>query len=627
MALTNRRPAVPLLQYMGVMSAAFLVSLIAGWSGPAPGINGYAYDWLFRVQPPKPWAPTSALLAIDEISLGEYGGMRHIRRPLADAISLAADAKPTTLAIDLILSDTSTEVEDAALETALTRTPNLVLASDLLPGGETWEDPLPRFAKHAAAIGHVHADPDPVSRVLPLYKAAGHQRRWAIALEALRLSKHVARIEESPDDLRIGSTVVPIVRDHDPSIRIRYLPPLEDGSQPIPQISVSQLLHDPALAKRFAGKAVFVGVTALSAARDRLMTPYNQTMSGLAIHAQAYETLSHGEFLIPASNLAVLGICFLLAVMAGVIFYLLPGWRAYLMAPLVLATAHAIPHVAFANGILVPYVEPIMTAWLTVVTAAAWVYFAVRRQLRKSEADKARYQHAIHLVTHEMRSPLTAIQGSSELMGRYNLTDDKRKQMAQMINSESKRLARMIQTFLDIERLTEGQMDFRVEPFELQFLIDICMQRAMPLAERKQIAMRLEGVDPATLEGDRELMEYAVYNLLTNAIKYSPAGTMVTVRGTREGGTLRISVADQGIGMDEKELRNIFRKFYRTKKAETSGEVGTGIGLSLVEQIVAHHGGKVEVTSTPGKGSCFTIVLPRGITGSAVPASTLVPSN
>jgi two-component system phosphate regulon sensor histidine kinase PhoR len=70
--------------------------------------------------------------------------------------------------------------------------------------------------------------------------------------------------------------------------------------------------------------------------------------------------------------------------------------------------------------------------------------------------------------------------------------------------------------------------------------------------------------------------------------------------------------------MDEKELHNIFQKFYRTRKAETSGESGTGIGLSIVEQIVTHHGGRMEVTSTPGKGSCFTMVIP------AVPASRLV---
>ena len=85
------------------------------------------------------------------------------------------------------------------------------------------------------------------------------------------------------------------------------------------------------------------------------------------------------------------------------------------------------------------------------------------------------------------------------------------------------------------------------------------------------------------------------------------------------GANLRIAVADQGIGMDKNEVKNIFRKFYRTEKAQKSGEAGTGIGLSIVEQIVAHHGGKIEVVSTPGKGSVFTIVTPVAPVGATTP--------
>ena len=133
------------------------------------------------------------------------------------------------------------------------------------------------------------------------------------------------------------------------------------------------------------------------------------------------------------------------------------------------------------------------------------------------------------------------------------------------------------------------------------------MARARPLAERKNIRIVAEALD-GILEGDRELMEYAVYNLLTNAVKYSPPGYPSHGRaaGIGSGTQLRLSVQDQGIGMDAKELRQIFQKFYRTKRAEASGEAGTGIGLSIVEQIVQHHGGKMEVTSQPGQGSCFT---------------------
>ncbi len=127
-----------------------------------------------------------------------------------------------------------------------------------------------------------------------------------------------------------------------------------------------------------------------------------------------------------------------------------------------------------------------------------------------------------------------------------------------------------------------------------------------------------------TLTGDRELLEYALYNLMTNAIKYSPAGTEVHISSELHHGDLRISVRDQGIGMDSKELKSIFKKFYRTKRAEASGEVGTGIGLSIVEQIVTHHGGRVDVTSEPGKGSCFTIILRAVI---SAPISTAASQN
>jgi len=185
-----------------------------------------------------------------------------------------------------------------------------------------------------------------------------------------------------------------------------------------------------------------------------------------------------------------------------------------------------------------------------------------------------------------------------------------------MINSESKRLARIISTFLDVERLADGQLELKQEPLAAADLVETCMGRARPLAERKHITMSLDSAVEGTLLGDRELLEYALYNLLTNAIKYSPADTEVHVYSELRDGELRLAVRDQGIGMDAKEIKSIFQKFYRTKRAEASGEVGTGIGLSIVEQIVFRHGGRIEVTSTPAKGSCFTMIMKAHVTAS-----------
>jgi two-component system phosphate regulon sensor histidine kinase PhoR len=139
----------------------------------------------------------------------------------------------------------------------------------------------------------------------------------------------------------------------------------------------------------------------------------------------------------------------------------------------------------------------------------------------------------------------------------------------------------------------------------------VCVERVQLVAARKNIQVTSSEIAPElTITGDRELMEYACYNLLTNAVKYSPQNTEVTVSAAKNEAQIRISVQDQGIGMDQKEVKQIFQKFYRTKKAEESGEVGSGIGLSIVQQIVEQHGGRIDVVSQPGKGSCFTLIVP-----------------
>jgi len=277
----------------------------------------------------------------------------------------------------------------------------------------------------------------------------------------------------------------------------------------------------------------------------------------------------------------------------------------------VLVAAVTAPYIFFTHRRVFPFAMPATAATLGIASGAAWQALIVRRDLRRAEAERARYQQAMHFVTHEMRTPLSAIQGSSELISRFALNEEKRQQMAQLINSESKRLARMVEIFLNVERLSAGQMELKHEEIPLKDMVQVCIERTRPLAERKHIGLKLEPIngDPL-LCGDRELMEYACYNLLTNAVKYSPQRTHVTVSGRKENGHVLLAVKDQGIGMDSREVKKVFQKFYRTRKAEESGEAGTGIGLSIVQQIVEQHGGRIEVVSQPGIGSCFTLVLP-----------------
>jgi signal transduction histidine kinase len=610
------------LRYIGLLAGVFAV---AWWASVDFGaqIDNNSYDEMFRRNQPRPWTPESVVLAIDEETLeATPGGMAHIRGALAKALRVVDAASPKAVVVDLILTDQRDPAEDQALAESFRMTPNLVLSSMMLK--DRWERVSPEFARSAAAIGHVSAQPDEndsVTRVLPLDKHIGHEQRWAIALEAFRLT-HGGSIIESPEDLRVGSTVIPFKRtpDNGRLMRIRYVP------SGVPSVSLRTVLEDRSMPSDFAGKVVFVGVTAPSEG-DRLYTPYSSgyTTTGIEIHANAFETMAQGLFFTDAPEWWILLFGIALAAAAGLSFAWLPGWKAYAAGVAVLLVGWLTPYVFFTHRIVFSWATSAGPVTACAIAAAAWQHLVARRKLVRAETDRSRYQQAMHFVTHEMRTPLSAIQGSSELISRYALTEEKRKQIADLINSESKRLARMIEVFLNVERLSAGEMELKREDIPIKQLVETCLQRARPLADRKHIGVTLQAIgDDLHVTGDRELMEYACYNLLTNAVKYSPQHTEVTVSGWKDGDRIRIAVRDQGIGMDQKEIKKIFQKFYRTKKAEESGEAGTGIGLSIVQQIVEQHGGVIEVASKPGAGSCFTLVLPAAIgrsVGAALPTA------
>lgn len=610
-----KRRLTPGLAYSLLAAGAAVVSLLVSWTALAAQFDNNVYDFIFRVRPTTRAGAGAVLVAFDEISMRRHGGIRGLRSALTQALDQMRQAPPRVVAVDLTLTDPGDPAEDAALARAFQATPGLALGCEMQPGANGgcsgWQDPVEPF-RAAAALGHVHAlagPQDEINRRVTLERVCGRTRRWALSLEALRLWKGAPFVESSPGDVTVGGLTIDSRWDEGRPLWVRY----RDAAA-IERMSIGDVIDGHGL-KRLRGKAVFIGVTAQSAVKDRLFTPLSGglPMPGVEIHLQAFETMATGDFLYELGPLAPLLLALAIAAVAAVTFTFLRGWGAVAASVALLAAAHAAPYVFFTRGLILDAFAPVAASWLAVLGCASYQYFYVRRRLVASEAATARYQQAFHFVAHEMRTPLTAIQGSSELMTRYNLPELKRKELGQMINSESKRLAKMITTFLDVEKLEAGQLELRRAAFPLQELVDTCYQRAMPLAERKQIRITSDVPDDLTVLADRELLEYAIYNLMTNAVKYSAPETDVLVSAAMAHGRVAIAVRDHGMGMDAAEVKNLFRKFYRTRKAEQSGEVGTGIGLSIVQQIVVLHGGQVEVESSPGQGSTFTVVLPATI--------------
>ena len=140
--MRKRWPAKRILGYVGVLTACFVVGVVAGWTPIASRIDDYAVDWMFNLSPPVASAkPAALILAIDDESFNDMGGVRHYRTMLASGLELLAPAHPKLVAIDFILEDAGDPAEDARLARAMAATPNLILAADLV--SEKWEDPLP----------------------------------------------------------------------------------------------------------------------------------------------------------------------------------------------------------------------------------------------------------------------------------------------------------------------------------------------------------------------------------------------------------------------------------------------------------------------------------------------------
>ena len=217
----------------------------------------------------------------------------------------------------------------------------------------------------------------------------------------------------------------------------------------------------------------------------------------------------------------------------------------------------------------------------------------------------------VALVSHEMRTPLTAIQGMSELLASYDMEPARLKEMSGAINSEAKRLTRMITDYLDIARLESGATVLRPTPLRVETLVERTLLLLDPIASGRGIRLIRQFGDIDPILADLDLLSRAVSNLVSNAIKYSPSGTPVVVSTREDPSTAVIEVADHGYGIPGGHLERIFEKFYRVPRIEDADTPGTGLGLALVREIAELHGGTVRVSSQPSAGSTFTLSIPR----------------
>ncbi len=234
------------------------------------------------------------------------------------------------------------------------------------------------------------------------------------------------------------------------------------------------------------------------------------------------------------------------------------------------------------------------------------------------EAIKARDQF-LSIASHELRTPLTAMRGNAQLIQRRvertGQFSEKDREALGLIVKQTDRLNRMIGSLLDLSRIQTGQLSLDQGPVDLCALTQRIVEEMRTTNQGHDLELDCPD-HPLIVEGDELRLEQVLLNLLQNAVKYDPGDSPIKLTVGQRDGRVCVSVADQGIGIPEAEQARLFERFYRVANANSLHVGGMGIGLFVVREIVALHGGEVSVTSKENQGSTFTVCLPLEGSGS-----------
>ena len=212
-------------------------------------------------------------------------------------------------------------------------------------------------------------------------------------------------------------------------------------------------------------------------------------------------------------------------------------------------------------------------------------------------------------IAHDLRSPITRIRGVAEMTLTSGKSMGEYESMAANTIEECDRLLEMIETMLAISELEAGAGDLAIEEVDMAGVVEDACDLFQPLAEDKDLTIVTEVITDSFVRGDTQKLQRLVANLLDNAIKYTESEGTIKVSLDGDASKVLLSVEDTGNGISGDDLANIFERFYRCDPSRS--EAGVGLGLSLVMAIARSHGGEVAVTSYPGKGSTFSVSLPR----------------
>lgn len=376
---------------------------------------------------------------------------------------------------------------------------------------------------------------------------------------------------------------------------------------------------------RFKDKIIIIGRDTRSDTKDYLMTPYSRdvlAMSRFELHANVLDTMIMNDAPIQTPFwFTVFLTCAIAALTVFVVLTLRPGQGLFILG-LSLVGYSLVAWGLFAfNNIWIDFAHPLLAIFicyyffipyrLIIENRRSWEYFQRNNLLTQVEELKSNF---LRMMSHDLKTPLARIQGMTEMALRDSTPLSAAQQEAlSAINQSSEELTEFVGSILNLGRIESKDVKLHLKSKDVNALLTDVAQKLQYLAKQKNINLITEFEPLFSVKIDEDLMRQVFYNLIENAIKYSPDGSSILVSTEEVDGRIVVQVADQGMGIPSDEIENLFTKFYRSRTVLDGAVKGTGLGLYLARYFVDLHKGQINVESEKNKGSTFTVELPMNL--------------
>lgn len=369
-------------------------------------------------------------------------------------------------------------------------------------------------------------------------------------------------------------------------------------------------------------KIVIVGRDLKTTVKDYIRTPYSRevnAMTAIEMHANMLDTLilNDGYWRLPdwvnvllTTAMAILTVYVVLALKpthgllilgSAVLSFSMLSFVAFWWGTVWIVMAHPLLAAFICYYFFIPY-------RLIIESRMSWEYIQKNRLLTQVEELKTNF---LSMMSHDLKTPIARIQGMTDVVLKdANPLSDRQREALQTLEKSSQELLEFVSSILNLGRIESKELTLHLHSKDPNQLIREVVAKYEYMARGKNITLMTELEPMFSIKMDVDLIRQVIANLIENAIKYSPDGTRVLISTEDAHGRVVIQVADQGPGIPEDEVGQVFSKFYRSKGAKYSNIKGSGLGLYLAKYFVELHKGSISVDSAPGAGSTFTVELP-----------------